>query len=60
MSVNGKFQGIAQGDLLAVAERYGIGSAPRALREVGEAVGAWPEFAGLVGAKQSQIDGIAR
>ena len=34
LSVNGKFSGIADGDLLLVGERYGLGTAPRVLAEV--------------------------
>jgi serine/threonine-protein kinase HipA len=45
MSVNGKFQDITRGDLLAVADRYQIPGATRALTDVKEAVLAWPEFA---------------
>lgn len=45
MSVNGKFAGISRDDLLAVADRFGIGTAPHVLKQVGEAVKAWPDFA---------------
>lgn len=45
MSVNGKFAGISRNDLIVAADRAGIGSAPRVLRQVREAVSAWPEFA---------------
>lgn len=45
MGVNGKFSGITRADLLAVADRFGIGSAPKVLKEISEAVAAWPEFA---------------
>lgn len=38
LSVNGKTSGISDGDLLAVAARYGIGTAKRALAEVKAAV----------------------
>lgn len=40
LSVNGKTGLITDEDLLTVAERFGIGTAKRALREVKEAVGA--------------------
>ena len=39
LSVNGKTSGITDADLLTVAEKFGIGTARRALREVREAVG---------------------
>ena len=45
MSVNGKFAGITREDLLIVADRFGIGTAPRVLQQVAEAVSAWPDFA---------------
>ena len=47
MAVNGKFSGITRADFLAVADRFGIGSAPKVLKLVSEAVAAWPEFAQL-------------
>ena len=40
-----KFTDISRDDLLAVADRFGIGTAQRILKQVGEAVAAWPEFA---------------
>ena len=40
LSVNGKTGLITDEDLLTVAERFGIGTAKRALREIKEAVGA--------------------
>lgn len=45
MSVNGKFTGISRDDLMLVADRFGVGTASRVLRQVGEAVAAWPDFA---------------
>ncbi len=45
MSVNGKFAAISRDDLLVVADRFGIGTAPQVLKQVGEAVQAWPDFA---------------
>jgi serine/threonine-protein kinase HipA len=46
MSVNGKFTAISHADLMAVAERAGIGTAPRVVQQVKEAISAWPDFAG--------------
>ena len=40
LSVNGKFSGISDKDLLAVGERYGLGTAPKALAEIKAAVDA--------------------
>lgn len=45
MAVNGKFTDISTDDLLVVADRSGVGTAPRVLKEVGAAVASWPEFA---------------
>lgn len=45
MSVNGKFSGLSRDDLLTVASTFAIGTAPRVLAQVGNAVKAWPDFA---------------
>ena len=45
MSVNGKFMNIARHDLLTLAERFAIGTGEKVLKQVGEAVSAWPAFA---------------
>lgn len=45
LSVNGKFAQIDRTDLLAVADRVGVGTAPRVLRDVRDAVATWPDFA---------------
>jgi serine/threonine-protein kinase HipA len=45
MSVNGKFAAIARADLMTVADRFGIGTAPDVLKQVNEAVASWPDFA---------------
>lgn len=45
MSVNGKFSSISRDDLLKVADRFGIGTAPQVLKKVSEAVSSWPDFA---------------
>ena len=45
MSVNGKFSSISQADLLAVADRFGVGTAHKVIRQVQDAVAAWPDFA---------------
>jgi serine/threonine-protein kinase HipA len=49
MGVNGTFSGISRNDLLAIANRFGIGAAPKVLKQVAEAVAAWPEFADRAG-----------
>jgi serine/threonine-protein kinase HipA len=49
MAVNGKFAGITRGDLLTVADRFGIGTARQVLKQIQEAVAAWPQFAAQAG-----------
>jgi serine/threonine-protein kinase HipA len=55
MAVNGKFSDISRNDLLAVADRFGIGTAPQVLKQIGEAVSAWPDFAAQAGVGPSEI-----
>lgn len=55
MAVNGKFADISRRDLLIVADRFGIGTAPQVLKKVKEAVAAWPEFAAQAGVAQSDV-----
>ncbi len=45
MSVNGKFANITRQDLLAVADRFAIGTAPRVVTAVRAAIAAWPDHA---------------
>lgn len=45
MSVNGKFKGIGLDDLLAEADRFGIGTAKRVIDQVRGAVNDWGRFA---------------
>ena len=45
LSVNGKFTDITRQDLLTVADRFGVGTAEKVLKQVGAAVKAWPDFA---------------
>ena len=45
MAVNGKFSALSRTDLLRVADRFGIGTAPKVLQQASEAVAAWPDFA---------------
>ena len=45
LSVNGKFKGFAQADLLAEAERFGVGTARRVIEQVRTAILKWPDFA---------------
>lgn len=45
MSVNGKFKDFTRDDLLAEADRFAIGTAPRVIDQVRAAILAWPSFA---------------
>jgi serine/threonine-protein kinase HipA len=59
MAVNGKFAGITRADLLEIANRFGIGSASKVLKQVGEAVAAWPDFAARSGVNEKEIKRIS-
>lgn len=52
MSVNGKFAAISRADLMTVADRFGVGTAPRVLQQVNEVVSSWPDFA-----RQANLNG---
>jgi serine/threonine-protein kinase HipA len=56
MSVNSVFNGITRADLLTVADRFGVGSAPKVLKQVRAAVSAWPDFAAEAGLNQREIE----
>ena len=45
MSVNGRFDRVRRDDLLILADRFQIGTAPRLLAEVRNAVSQWSDFA---------------
>jgi len=55
MSVNGKFAEITRADLLAVADRFGIGTAPKVLKQVGQAVSAWQDFAAQAAVSSQEV-----
>ena len=59
MSVNGKFAGISRADLLAVADRFGIGTAPKVLEQVAAAVASWPGFAKQARVRAAEVKRIA-
>ena len=58
MSVNGKFADISKEDCLALADRFAIGEAPSILKQVREAVEAWPDFAAQAKVTASEIGRI--
>lgn len=53
MSVNGKFAGAGHEDFMAVADRFAIGRGRKIIKQVEEAVAAWPEFAEKAGLQQT-------
>ena len=58
MAVNGKFAEITRADVLTVADRFGIGTAPKVLQQVGDAVAAWPDFAVQSAVRQHEVERI--
>lgn len=58
MAINGKFTGISRADLLAVAERFGIGTASKVLQQIGEAVAVWLDFAAQAGVSPDETTRI--
>lgn len=58
MGVNGKFTGITRADLLELADRFAIGTAPKVLHAVADAVAAWPEFGTAAGMEATAIERI--
>jgi serine/threonine-protein kinase HipA len=58
MSVNGKFSGFAQEDLLAVADRFAIGTASRVIDRVRKAIKAWPRYASEAGVSTKHMQHI--
>jgi serine/threonine-protein kinase HipA len=60
MSVNGKFANLNREDLLAEAERFGVGDAVKVLEQVKAAMRRWPEFAVEAGVSDEERDAIGR
>jgi len=58
MSVNGKYQAFTIDDMLAVADRFGIGEATLIINDVRTAIKLWPSFAAKAGVNQQEIDRI--
>lgn len=58
-SVNGKFHNITRDDVLAEAERFGIGEARAILEQVDRALAKWREFASIAGVADSEATLIA-
>jgi len=60
MAVNGKFKGFDVADLLAEANRFGVGSAPRVIDEVRAAITEWQKFAQAAEVPEPQMLEIKR
>lgn len=58
MSVNGKFKDFTEGDLLAEADRFAIGTAPRVIEQVRRAVLSWRSFATEAGVGAHELERI--
>ena len=58
MSVNGMFAGISRDDLMMVADRFGVGTAPGVLTKVAEAVSAWPDVAKAANVSATEVNRI--
>ncbi len=60
MSVSGKFKSFTRADLLALADRFGIGEAPGIITNVKKAIKAWPSHAKKAGVNQKVTTTIQR
>ncbi|MBL7671204.1 MAG: HipA domain-containing protein [Bdellovibrionaceae bacterium] len=60
MSVNGKYAGFTEDDMLAVAERFGIGEAKTIIKKVRGVIKSWSSFAQKAGLNQKEIDRIGK
>jgi serine/threonine-protein kinase HipA len=60
LGVNGKFAGITRQDLLDLADRFAIGTAPSIISEVGAAVADWLIYAKEAGLLSPQTERIAK
>ncbi len=58
MSVNGKYKNFTAEDIIAVADRFGVGEAKELIRQVRDAIQSWPVFAGKVGLDKKEIKRI--
>ena len=58
MSVNGKFKNFTAEDLLAVADRFAIGTAATVIEQVRSAIKAWRSYADKAGVSAEQVQRI--
>lgn len=59
MSINGRFKDFTRADLLRLADRFGIGSAPTVIDKVVTAVASWRGFAADAGVPRPVASSIA-
>ena len=59
MGVSGKFSHITRNDLLHIADRFGIGPAPKIIDEVANALADWPKYAKEAGLSDGLMQSIA-
>jgi len=60
MTVNGKREGFAYGDLMAVADEMNIKKGNRIIDQIVDVVSRWKEFAKIVGVENKQIEAISK
>lgn len=58
MSVNGKFKDFTEADLLAEADRFGIGTAGEVIEQARAAIKRWDEWASLAGVPTEEMTKI--
>jgi serine/threonine-protein kinase HipA len=60
MAVNGKFKDITEADLMAMANRFGVGTPVQIIEQMRAALRRWPEFAAKVGVPPAITEEIGR
>jgi serine/threonine-protein kinase HipA len=60
MSVNGKYKGFTVEDMMAVADRFGIGEAKKIIEDIREAIQKWSSFAEKAEVDKKEVDRIKK
>jgi serine/threonine-protein kinase HipA len=60
MSVNGKYKDFTKNDMLALADRFGIGEATQVIDDIRRAIQTWSSFAKQAGVNQQEISRIGK
>lgn len=60
MSVNGKYKEFTANDIIAVADRFGVGEVKQLIAEVRNAIRLWPTFAKNAGLDKNATKGIQK